>query len=65
MSYPKYTGNKKFKGHTDHTQLAAKPGDKIGLFNKFKKEYINQKVLGLKLLKENIKFKLKQQLKNK
>ncbi len=63
MSYTKNTDNKKFKGHTDHTKLAAKPGDKIGLFNKFKKEYINQKVLGLKLLKENIKFQLKQQLK--
>ena len=52
------TFDKKFKGHTDHTKLAAKPGDKI-------KQYINKKALELKLLKGNMQFQLKQLIKNK
>ena len=58
MSYTKNTDNKKFKGHTDHTKLAAKPGDKI-------KQYINKKALEIKLLKGNMQFQLKQLIKNK
>jgi hypothetical protein len=58
MSYTKNTDNKKFKGHTDHTKLAAKPGDKI-------QQYINKKALELKLLKGNMQFQLKQLIKNK
>ena len=54
--------DKKFIGHTEYTQVAAKPGDKLNLFKKFQKES-GSKALAIKLLLGNVKYLLKKSLK--
>tara|TARA_R100001594_G_scaffold35175_2_gene64354 strand:+ start:519 stop:731 length:213 start_codon:yes stop_codon:yes gene_type:complete len=56
--------DKKFKGHTEDKtiKVAAKPGDKLNLFKKFKAESRNRAVLGGKLLLGNIKYLIKSSL---
>ena len=54
--------DKKFKGHTEYTKVAAKPGDKLNLFKKFQ-QASGPKTLAIKLLLGNMKYLLKQSLK--
>ena len=57
--------DKKFKGHTEYTKVAAKPGDKLNLYKKFKESASSASLAG-KLLLGNIKYQIKQSLgKNK